>query len=122
MRRACLRPGCAGYAVPGGRGYCPRHLRSTAERGYDEPHRIARGELERTLPAPCAYGCGTMLHRGMRWVAAHVVDGDPSAGWVAACSPCNQRAKDGGLRPMRTATIVGGGYETPEREPRMVVI
>ena len=27
------------------------------------------------------------------WVAAHVVDGDPSAGWLPSCRSCNERAK-----------------------------
>lgn len=52
-----------------------------------------RRELEKTLPRECAYGCGTMLMPTSRWVAAHVVDGDPRAGYVVACGPCNERAK-----------------------------
>jgi len=61
--------------------------------------------LERALPAPCAYGCGTLVTR-VSYVAAHVIDGDPSAGYVAACRSCNERAK-GGLRPARGATVIG---------------
>ena len=29
-------------------------------------------------------------------VAAHVVDGDPTAGWQASCRSCNERAKGRG--------------------------
>lgn len=62
-------------------------------RGYDSAHYRARMALALTLPDACGYGCGRMLHRDGDWVAAHVVDGDPSAGWVAACRSCNERAK-----------------------------
>jgi len=53
--------------------------------------------LEQLLPRRCGYGCGRMLTRATRWVAAHVVDGDPSAGYVASCEICNQRAKHSAL-------------------------
>jgi len=116
MRRACLRPGCPGYAVPGGRGHCPRHRQSTAGRGYGAPHRAAR----QLLPAPCAYGCGTIVNTET-FVAAHVIDRDRGAGLVAACAPCNERAKGDALRPMLAATIVSAD-EPVEHEPRMRVI
>jgi len=28
-----------------------------------------------------------------KWVAAHRIDGDPSAGWLASCVYCNEAAK-----------------------------
>ena len=96
--RICAEPGCPEFAVD--RGRCERHRRSTTGRGYGQEHQAARRALEATLPRFCAYGCGTWLTVGGRWVAAHVVDGDPSAGWVVACGPCNERAKrTGSARP-----------------------
>lgn len=104
--RACRQRGCRGDANTGSRGRCAAHARSTAERGYDREHQAARAALARTLPAPCAYGCGTILRPGDRWHAAHVVDGDRAAGLVAACETCNQRAKGGQLRPTAGAVVV----------------
>lgn len=89
---------CRRYGAPH-----PRH--STNERGYGGDHQAIRRELARTLPAPCAYGCGTTVTRES-FVACHVVDGDPRAGYVAGCRSCNERAK-AGLRPMRLAAVVG---------------
>jgi hypothetical protein len=40
-----------------------------------------------------------------RWVAAHVVDGDPSAGWVAAHAVCNERAKGRGEASRRDSYV-----------------
>lgn len=71
---------------------CPDHTRPHI---YGRRHRSAREALRDTLPAPCAYGCGTMLDPDGPWVAAHVVDNEPDAGWVAACPPCNLRARGG---------------------------
>lgn len=62
-------------------------------RGYDRDHERARAALRMTLPALCGYGCGRGLQPDGAWVAAHVVDGNPSAGWIAACYTCNERAK-----------------------------
>lgn len=102
---AALRPclGCGALVKGASRCHaCTRGVdraRGTREqRGYGMAHRRARAALATTLPAPCGY-CGRTLTPGMAWVAAHVVDGDPSAGWVVACPACNERAKGGaGLR------------------------
>ncbi len=72
---------------------CERRRPCRQARGYDAAHGKARGVLLSTLPAPCAYGCGTVLRSATEMVAAHVRDGDPSAGWVAACRSCNERMK-----------------------------
>lgn len=82
-------------------GPCPEHAPTpararTAQRGYGGRHQRARAELAKLLPTPCGYGCGTVLTPDGPWVAAHRVDGDPEAGWLAACPSCNERAK---LRP-----------------------
>lgn len=102
-RTVCRRSGCPELAVF--RGLCGAHRETTSERGYGSAHATARLCLAETLPAPCAYGCGTMLH-GRTFVAAHVVDGDESAGWVAACGPCNEKAKNGRLALAPEAAIV----------------
>jgi hypothetical protein len=90
---ACLEPRCPGHAVF--RGYCERDRKTTSQRGYGTGHQRARDALGATLPTPCGYGCGRMLALNGDWVAAHVVDGDPAAGWIAACQSCNERAKHG---------------------------
>lgn len=75
---------------------------SSTQRGYDGAHRRAREALRAALPAPCGYGCGTVLDPDGPWVAAHVRDGDPSAGWLASCRACNERAKvRSGPAPLR---------------------
>ena len=66
---------------------------SAHKRGYDGAHRAARTRLAATLPAPCGYGCGRILEPDSDWVAAHVIDGDPGAGWLASCRSCNEQAK-----------------------------
>lgn len=120
MRRelsTCDEPGCPTLTRD---AYCPGHQPSkpprppTAARGYGAAHQRARRQLAATLPAPCAYGCGRMLERDSDWVAAHVVDGDPDAGWVAACRRCNELAKRGRVqgprhpgRPARDMTESG---------------
>jgi len=91
VHQSCAVPGCPGYAVH--RGRCQRHRRTTTQRGYGVPHQQARQGLATLLPCWCAYGCGTWLTSSSRWVAAHVIDGDPAAGYVVACSACNERAK-----------------------------
>ena len=90
MQRPCLTCG-----VPTGGTYCPRHRRTTKERGYGLQHQRARARLAETLPTLCGYGCGRTLHPGSPWVAAHVIDGDPTAGWIVSCRSCNERAKQG---------------------------
>lgn len=88
-RRPCIVCG-----QPGNGSRCPRHQRpGTTARGYGTEHQAARADLARTLPAPCGYGCGTTLTPDGPWVAAHVIDGDPTAGWIASCRSCNERAK-----------------------------
>ena len=72
---------------------CERRRPSRQARGYDAVHERARAVLATTLPTACAYGCGTVLRSAAEMVAAHVVDGDPTAGWVAACRSCNEHAK-----------------------------
>lgn len=111
-RSVCYVPRCPAFAVF--RGRCATHRQTTSERGYDRDHMAARRALGRHLPAPCAYGCGTILHRGSRWVAAHVVDGEPARGWVAACAPCNERAKHGLAQLDPGAEIVHLGQTAPE--------
>ena len=109
-RTVCGRSGCPELAVF--RGLCAAHRETTTERGYGPTHSAAREQLAAELPAPCAYGCGTML-RGRAFVAAHVVDGDESAGWVASCGPCNERAKLGRLMPDPGARVVRIGDRVP---------
>src|SRR6185369_6251516 len=69
-----------------------RQRGSRSERGYGPEHRAARGRLARTLPRPCGY-CDQVVTADERWVAAHVVDGDPTRGWMVAHPDCNERAK-----------------------------
>lgn len=95
--RPCAAPGCP---VLTDATYCAEHARqrdrargTTTERGYGAEHQRARDELREQLPAACWYGCGTWLEVTDRWVAAHVEDGNPDAGWVISCPPCNERAK-----------------------------
>lgn len=101
-----LRP-CIVCGIPSPASRCPTHARpnSSTARGYGTAHQRARRELAATLPAPCGYGCGLILSPTGAWVAAHVIDGDPDAGWIASCRSCNERAKTGGgresLRPHR---------------------
>lgn len=45
------------------------------------------------LPTPCGYGCGRLLTEPSELVAAHVRDGDPTAGWLPSCRSCNEYAK-----------------------------
>lgn len=90
-RTVCSEYGCPEFAEH--RGKCAAHRETTSQRGYGVPHQEARARLGALLPLPCAYGCGTILHAGSAWVAAHVIDGDDSKGWVAACVTCNERAK-----------------------------
>jgi len=97
MLRRCLD---CGTLTPTTR--CPVHTRAKArmrevgrlsapQRGYGADHRAARARLATTLPDLCGY-CEAMVYPS-RWVAAHVVDGDPSAGWMVAHPACNERAK-----------------------------
>jgi hypothetical protein len=69
------------------------HQRGNATaRGYGTTHRHARQQMAATLPAPCGY-CGHTIWPDQRWDLAHVIDGDPTAGYIAAHPICNQRAK-----------------------------
>jgi hypothetical protein len=77
--RRCGAPGC-------------RRSSSTHNGNYGD-HRRWRAELERTLPAPCAFGCGRIMEPGSDWVAAHVYDGVPDSPRVVSCRSCNERAK-----------------------------
>ena len=86
---------------------CERRRPSRQARGYDAAHGRARAALAATLPAPCACGCGVVLDARSDWVAAHVRDGDPSAGWVAMCRSGNERMKRrgwGGIPESSAAT------------------
>lgn len=89
-RRPCIT---CGTPTTGPR--CPAHRRTNDReaRGYGTAHIDARKSLAATLPAPCGYGCGTQLTPDGPWVAAHIIDGDPNAGWIASCRPCNEQAK-----------------------------
>ena len=89
-RRPCIE---CGTPTTGSR--CPTHARTNdrSTRGYGPAHQQARANLKLTLPAPCGYGCGTALNPDGNWVAAHVIDGNPDAGWIASCRSCNERAK-----------------------------
>lgn len=86
------------------RGYCDQHRRTTTQRGYGVPHQRERVRLWSTLPAPCGY-CGVTIVDGETWVAAHRIDGVPSAGWMVSHGVCNERAKgtDGGAGLRRAA-------------------
>jgi hypothetical protein len=97
---ACSSPRCPGFATPRGRGRCVKHQQTTGERGYGIPHQQARQRLAATLPTPCGY-CGHLLKQGDTWVAAHRIDGDPTAGWMAACPTCNEQAKHRGMQSYR---------------------
>jgi hypothetical protein len=70
------------------------------------PHQRARDALRATLPAPCGYGCGRLLLPTGDWVAAHRVDGNAAAGYLASCRTCNERAKGSGgtYRPPASKT------------------
>jgi len=72
---------------------CERRRPSRQARGYDAAHQQARALLLTTLPTPCGYGCGIILRSPSDMVAAHVVDGQPDYGWIAACRSRNERAK-----------------------------
>jgi hypothetical protein len=72
---------------------CPRPTCSSRDaRGYGAAHRAARRALERTLPASCGY-CGRVIGTEEHWHAAHILDGDPTKGWIVACPACNEQAK-----------------------------
>ena len=73
---------------------------SRQARGYDAQHYAARAALVSQISdaggtVPCGYGCGTRVTSDTM-VAAHLVDGRPEMGWIAACRSCNERAKGGG--------------------------
>ena len=89
---ACAVPRCPNAAAWDGRGRCDAHKQTMAQRGYGVPHQRAKERLRLTLPCPCGY-CGVVIERGEAWVTAHVIDGQPSAGWMVAHPACNERAK-----------------------------
>lgn len=88
-RRPCIICG-----LPSSGTRCPRHIRTnnSTARGYGSDHQRARLRLANALPAPCWY-CHTVIEVGERFVAAHIVDGDPTSERVHAHPACNERAK-----------------------------
>ena len=90
---ACHVPGCPHAGVRDYRGRCALHRQTQTQRGYGGAHQRERRALSDSLPTYCAYGCGTWLTSDSAWVAAHVIDGVPSAGYAIACQTCNARAK-----------------------------
>lgn len=103
MRRLCLTRGCTELTTT---TRCSFHAReherargrargTSTSQGYDGAHKRAKAALRGMLPLPCGY-CGSTITQAQRWDAAHVVDGAPEYGYVAAHPACNQRAKRGG--------------------------
>jgi hypothetical protein len=70
---------------------CPTH-RTRQARGYGAAHTRARRTLVAALPIACAY-CGALVLTADTLAAAHVIDGNPNAGWQPAHRICNERAK-----------------------------
>lgn len=95
MKRPCVsgHPSYSGRRCPLCEKARDRRRGTATQRGYGPEHRTARAELRETLPDFCGYGCGTLLLPHGDWVAAHRIDGDASAGWLASCRRCNERAK-----------------------------
>lgn len=91
--RPCLTEGCPRLTTGTRCPACQRQRDNRQRRGYDATHDAARRALIAQLPLPCAYGCGRTLTTPADMVAAHVIDGDPHAGWMPACRSCNERAK-----------------------------
>lgn len=74
---------------------CPTHQRqrdNSTTRGYGTHHQQQRAILADTLPTPCYY-CGHIIPPTARWVAAHIIDGNPTSPRVVAHPDCNERAK-----------------------------
>lgn len=93
MIRTCDNGHPSARVQPGTRcAACDRRRPSRQARGYDANHDRARASLAAMLPAACFY-CRAVIGQCKPFVAAHVVDGDPSAGWAAAHAACNERAK-----------------------------
>ena len=93
--RVCLGTG-SGPCPTGelvAKGRCRACSTTTTQRGYGAEHQKARAMLASTLPRYCGYGCGTWITAGSTWHAAHVVDGDPSAGYLVSCVKCNLAAR-----------------------------
>jgi hypothetical protein len=83
--------------------------------GIEDAYQRARTQLELTLPAPCWYGCGRMLTPDGDWVAAHVIDANPTAGWVASCRWCDGDSVRSRSLP-RTRTVGGtSSVRSPEQ-------
>ena len=97
-RRPCI---VCGQPCSGSR--CPRHPspgRDPQHRAanYGAAHQRIRAQLEGTLPTPCLYAdtdpnCAGIVTSDERWVAAHIVDGDPTSPRAVAHPACNERAK-----------------------------
>lgn len=87
--RQCLT--CGTVVAQLKKGRCVRCYRPN----YGADHQQRRVALALSLPADCAYGCGKTMTSDSDWVAAHVVDGDPSSARVVSCRSCNERAKAG---------------------------
>jgi 5-methylcytosine-specific restriction endonuclease McrA len=86
-RSACLRPGCPGYAVSNGRGYCEQDRKSEAERGYGRVHRMDR-RVNR--PGATCERCGAMsnLQRDHR-IPHSLGGGEEPANKRWLCRPCH---------------------------------
>lgn len=113
---ACLEPRCPDRAVPGSRGRCAAHRRTTPQRGYGRAHRLERERIAATLPSPCLY-CPEPVLPSDRWVAAHVVDGLDSSPRRAAHALCNERAKGRGAAPARDPGALAGDPRGVFRTP-----
>jgi hypothetical protein len=88
MKRPCIVEGCRTLTT-GTR--CVVHQRRQ-QRGYGAAHDRARRALVAMLPAACAY-CHELVLTPEDLAAAHVIDGNPIAGWQPAHRICNQGAK-----------------------------
>jgi hypothetical protein len=95
MRKPCIQ---CGAPIATGSHRCDlckivRSRPSAWSRGYNTAHKQARADMVGALPTPCGYGCGKVLAHESELVAAHVIDGNPDAGWLPSCRSCNERAK-----------------------------
>lgn len=84
---ACREPRCPEGAVPRGRGYCARHKRTEAERGYGREHRIDR-RLNR--PGATCERCGATenLQRDHR-IPRSLGGGEEPGNKRWLCRPCH---------------------------------
>jgi DNA-directed RNA polymerase subunit N (RpoN/RPB10) len=86
MKRRCLT--CGELTD---KSLCARH-RTRQARGYGTAHEQARRSLVAALPSRCAY-CGETITSADELAAAHIIDGDPTAGWQPSHPRCNNGAK-----------------------------